>query len=92
MACQFDPDARPSFEMITSELGPAVSAEVAAASRGSTFLGRLSHFTSAWSGIMGRAIYGQIALPGTKPALKGPSSAAASPDAASVVAPDAAVK
>lgn len=61
LACQFDPEARPSFATIISELRPAVTKEVEASNKPTTFMDTLSRFTSSWGGIMSRAIYG---LPG----------------------------
>ncbi|KAG1665924.1 hypothetical protein FOA52_004513 [Chlamydomonas sp. UWO 241] len=65
LACQFDPESRPSFEMIISELAPAVDAELRAGASGATLLGRVAQFTSAWGGVMGRAMYAQFEGPGT---------------------------
>ncbi len=58
MACQFDPSARPSFEMVVEQLAPVVSQELQQASVGKTLLDSLSAFTSSWAAIMHRTVFG----------------------------------
>eukprot|EP00955_Chlamydomonas_euryale_P044911 353000-Chlamydomonas_euryale.AAC.15 len=60
MACQFDPEARPSFEMIVTEMAPAVRSELDADAHGATFFGRLSQLSYKWSSILGRSIYPSV--------------------------------
>lgn len=61
MACQFDPNARPSFEIVVEQLAPMVEQELQQASVSKTLLDSLSAFTSSWGGIMYRTIYGSPA-------------------------------